>query len=87
MLLTGVYFNKFLFVLLFIFYIFYYKNKYYYYYIKLITSYLSNINKIFWFSANNIIIFHFQKLKYSFINYIKIFYVNKIKKKKIYFIY
>ena len=44
MLLTGVYFNKFLFVLMFIFYIFYYKNKCYYY-IKLITSYLSNINK------------------------------------------
>ena len=42
MLLKGVYFNKFLFVLLFIFYIFYYKNKCYYY-IKLITSYLSNI--------------------------------------------
>ena len=36
MLLTGVYFNKFLFVLMFIFYIFYYKNKCYYY-IKLIN--------------------------------------------------
>ena len=48
MLLTGVYFNKFLFVLMFIFYIFYYKNKCYYY-IKLITSYLSNINKNYWY--------------------------------------
>ena len=54
MLLTGVYFNKFLFVLMFIFYIFYYKNKCYYY-IKLITSYLSNINKNYWHLCHIII--------------------------------
>ena len=40
------------------------------------------IKLIFYKIFYNIIIFHFQKLKYSFINYIKIFYVNKIKKKK-----